>query len=160
MNKLKNKLFTPPLTTSAQKEIKTSEVSLIGVGNIVGGVLVLIGVAVLLVAVGLFFFGLLLVFIRDFLAGRRTTRSMSGAAGLAAMLAGKRNKGSWLLSSIGGIGGIPLSKWVIKLRELMIWLCGKPNMPLKLKNIISILIYLPSNILAHAKDTKESPLDE
>ena len=145
------------MTTSAQKEIKTSEVSLIDVGNIVRGVLILIGVAVLLVAVGLFFFGLLRIFTKDFLASRRTTTSMSGAAGLAAMLAGKRNKGSWLLSSIGGI---PLSKWVIKLRELMIWLRGKPNMPLKLKNIMSILIYLPSNILAHAKDTTESPLDE
>jgi len=42
---------------------------------------------VLLVAMGLLFFGLFLVFIKYFLAGRRTTRSMSGAASLAVTLA-------------------------------------------------------------------------
>jgi len=61
-------------------------VSLIDVGNVIGGVLILIGVAVLFVALGLFFFGLL-VLIKYLLTGRTMTGSMSGAAGLAATLA-------------------------------------------------------------------------
>ena len=156
MNKLKNKLFTPPLTTSAQKEIKTSEVSLIGVGNIVRGVLILIGVAVLLVAVGLFFFGLLLVFIRDFLAGRRTTRSVSGVFDLAATLARKRDIG-WLGS---GIGGIPLGEGVVELRKRIMSVQRKAHMSLDGLNVPAVLIHFRGNSLAHAEDATKRSLHE
>ena len=110
--------------------------SLIDVGNVVGGVIIFIGVAVLLVALGLFFFGLL-VLIEYFLTKRRTTGRMSGAADLAAMLARKRNKGR-LGSSIGGI---PLGEGIVERRKLIMSVHWKARMSLDSLNVPAIFIH-------------------
>ena len=115
-------IFSLPLCQQApKKEWKTREASLINVGNIVGGVIVLIWVAVLLVALGFFFFGLL-VLIKYLLTGRRTTGSMSGAADLAMTLARKRDIGRLIRSGIScvpkGSSNAGSSSWASKGRPM------------------------------------------
>ena len=129
--------------------------SLIDVGNVVGGVIIFIGVAVLLVALGLFFFGLL-VLIEYFLTERRTMGRMSGAADLAATLARKRNKGR-LGSSIDGV---PLGEGVVKCRKFIMSIQGKAHVSLDSLNVPMIVIYFKSNVLAHTEDATEGSLDE
>ena len=124
-------------------------------GGVLGSVLILIRVAVLVVALGLFFFSLL-VLIKYLLTGRRTARSMSGAANLVATLARKRNKGR--LGS--GIGGIPLGEWVIELRKRIMSVHMKAHVSLDGLNVPEVFIHLKSYGLAHAKDATKGPLDE
>ena len=124
-------------------------------GGVLGSVLILIRVAVLLVALGLFFFDLL-VFIEYFLTDRRTTGSMSGAANLAATLARKRNK----VRLGSGIGRIPLGEGVVESWKLIMSVHGKAHMSLDSLNIPAIHIYLRSNGPAHAENATKGPLDE
>jgi len=135
--------------------MKTHEASLIDIRNIVGGVVVIVGVAVLVVALGLFFFSLL-IHIKYFLTGRRMARSVSGAANLAATLARKRNKGR--LGS--GIGGIPLGEWVVELRKRIMSVHMKAHVSLDGLNVPTVLIHLRSYGLAHAEDATKGPLHE
>ena len=129
--------------------------SLIDVGNVVGGVIIFIGVAVLVVALGLFFFSLH-VLVKYLLTGRRTPRSVSGAANLAMMLARKRNIGR--LGS--GIGSVPFGEGVVERRKLIMSVHRKAHVSLDSLNVPAIFIYLRSNCLAHAKDAAKGPLDE
>ena len=104
------KSFHSPFVNKRQKgNEKASKTSLIDIGNVVGGVIIFIGVAVLVVALGLFFFHLL-VLIEYFLTRRRMTRSMSGAADLAATLARKRDIGRHR----SGIGYVPFGEGVVE----------------------------------------------
>ena len=144
------------MSTSAKKgNEKASKTSLIDIRNVVGGVIIFIGVAVLLVAMGLFFFSLL-VLIEYFLTKRRTTGSMSVSADLAATLARKRNKG-WLGSSIGGI---PLGEGIVELRKRIMSVHMKAHVSLDGLNVPAVFIHLKSYGLAHAKGAMKGPLHE
>jgi hypothetical protein len=84
-------------------------------GVLIGGILILIRVGYLAVVVGFFFLGLFL-FIKDLLAARRRATRACRSTG-ASTWARK-----WSMSSSNGslIHSIPLSKWVIKLGQLMV----------------------------------------
>jgi predicted lipid-binding transport protein (Tim44 family) len=66
-------IFTPPLSSGAKKEMKKKQSGLLRIiiwGVLIGGILALIGIGVLAVVTGLFFFSLL-IFNKNFLATRR-----------------------------------------------------------------------------------------
>ena len=130
--------------------------SLIDVGNIVGGVIIFIGVVVLVVALRRFFFRLL-VLIEYFLTGRRTTGSMSGMADLAVTLARKWDIGRLIRS---GIGCVPFGEGVVERRKLIMSVHGKAHVSLDSLNVPMIVIYFRSNVLAHTEDATEGSLDE
>ena len=121
--------------------------SLIDVGNVVGGVIIFIGVAVLVVALGLFFFSLLIL-IKYLLTGRRTTGSMSGAADLAVTLARKWDIGRLIRS---GIGCVPFGEGVVERRKLIMSVHGKAHVSLDSLNVPAVFIVLRSNCLAMQK---------
>jgi hypothetical protein len=123
-------------------------------GILIGGVLILIRVGDFAVVWRCFFLGLFL-FIKYLLAMRR--RATGSCRGTGALTWARKRS----MSSSNGslIRSIPFGKWVIKLRQLMVWIRRKPQVTLNLNNVTTVFIYLLSCSLAHAEDALKGPLD-